>query len=63
VAGKHLLFITRPTGYELIEREGDSPAPGDAIELDGEGRFVVSKVAPSPLPDDDRTCAYVQTVS
>ena len=63
MAGKHLLFITRPTGYELVEREGAPPALGDAVELDGEGRFVVSKVAPSPLPDDDRSCAYLQTIS
>jgi hypothetical protein len=63
VAGKYLLFITRPTGYELAEREGDPPAPGAEIELDGEGRFVVSKVAPSPLPEDDRLCAYLQTAS
>jgi hypothetical protein len=63
VAGNHLLFITRPSGYELTEREGDPPSPGDQVDLDGEGRFVVSKVAPSPLPDDDRLCAYLQTVS
>ena len=63
MAGKHLLFITRPTGYQLTEREGELPAPGDEVELDGEGRFVVSKVAPSPLPDDDRPCAYLQTAS
>jgi len=63
VAGKHLLFLTRPTGYELVERDGDPPAPGDAVELDGEGRFVVSKVAPSPLPDGDRTCVYLQALS
>ena len=63
MAGKHLLFLTRPTGYELVERDGDPPAPGDAVELDGEGRFVVSKVAPSPLPDDDRTCVYLQALS
>jgi hypothetical protein len=60
VAGKHLLFITRPTGYELAEREGDPPSPGDQLELDGEGRFLVSKVAGSPLPDDDRVCVYLQ---
>lgn len=61
--GKHLLFLTRATGYELVERDGDPPALGDAVELDGEGRFVVSKVAQSPLPDDDRSCAYLQTIS
>jgi hypothetical protein len=60
--GKHLLFISRPTGYELAEREGDPPAVGSEVELDegGGGRFVVSKIAPSPLPQDDRVCAYLQ---
>lgn len=61
---KYLLFISRPTGYELAEREGDPPATGSEIELeaDGGGRFIVSKIAPSPLPDDDRLCAYLQEV-
>ena len=61
MAATHLLFISRPTGYELAEREGEPPAPGSDVELeDGGGRFVVSKVAPSPLPQDDRPCAYLQ---
>jgi hypothetical protein len=58
--GKYLLFITKPTGYELAEREGEPPAPGSEVELEGDGRFTVSKVAPSPLPGDDRRCAYLQ---
>jgi hypothetical protein len=60
--GKHLLFISRPTGYELAEREGDPPAVGSEVELDegSGGRFIVSKIAPSPLPQDDRVCAYLQ---
>jgi hypothetical protein len=60
--GKHLIFISRPTGYELAEREGDPPAVGSEVELDegSGGRFVVSKIAPSPLPQDDRVCAYLQ---
>jgi hypothetical protein len=61
--GKYLLFISKPTGYELAERDGEPPAPGTEIELEAEGargRFWVSKIAPSPLPDDDRLCAYLQ---
>ena len=59
--GKHLLFFSRPTGYELAERQGEPPAPGSEVELeDGGGRFVVSKLASSPLPDDERVCAYLQ---
>jgi hypothetical protein len=62
--GKYLLFITRPTGYELAERQGDPPAAGEEIELEGDrGRFIVSKVAPSPLPQDERVCAYLQALS
>lgn len=60
--GKHLLFISKPTGYELLEREGEPPAVGSEVELDeGAGaHFIVSKIAPSPLPHDDRPCAYLQ---
>ena len=60
MADKHLLFVSRPTGYQLAEREGEPPAPGEEIELDGAGSFVVVKVAPSPLPQDNRPCAYLQ---
>ncbi len=57
--GKHLVFVTKPTGYELHERDGDPPQSGSAIELEGEGNFQVAKVASSPLPGDDRRCAYL----
>ena len=55
----YLLFVWKPSGYELREREGDTPAVGDEIEED-ETVMTVTKVAPSPLPRDDRRCAYVQ---
>jgi hypothetical protein len=61
MAGKHLLFVSRPTGYELIERDGDPPDPGSEVQLEENGgAFQVVKVAPSPLPQDDRLCAYLQ---
>jgi hypothetical protein len=60
-AQRHLLFVSKPSGYELAEREGEAPAAGSEVE-DGEKRFVVSRVAPSPLPGDDRRCAYLQPV-
>ena len=40
---------------------GDAPAAGAEIEQ-GEKRFQVVRVAPSPLPGDDRLCAYLQPV-
>ena len=62
MAGKHILFVSRPTGYELVEREGDPPSPGTEVDLEENGaRFEVVKVAPSPLPQDDRPCAYLQS--
>lgn len=55
----HLLFVSKSSGYELAEREGDPPAPGSEVEA-GDRRFTVAKVAPSPLPGDDRVCAYLE---
>ena len=56
---RYLVFVWRPTGYELREREGDPPPAGAEIEEDGR-TMRVTKVAPSPLPGDARTCVYVQ---
>jgi hypothetical protein len=58
---RYLLFVWSPTGYELRERDGDVPALGAEVEEDGR-RMQVTKLAPSPLPHDDRRCAYVQPV-
>jgi hypothetical protein len=57
--GTYLVFVMKPTGYELAEREGEPPEPGSAVELEGEGRYVVAKVASSPLPGDERRCAFL----
>jgi len=57
---RHLLFVTKPTGYELAEGDGDPPATGSTIELGDMGRFEVVKIASSPLPGDSRLCAYLQ---
>jgi hypothetical protein len=60
MADQHLLFVSKPTGYELVAREGEPPAVGSMVELDGVGHYVVSRVSPSPLPADKRPCAYLQ---
>ena len=57
----YLLFVSKPTGYELRERIGDPPAVGEVVE-DEDSRLRVTKVAPSPLPGDDRRCAYLVPV-
>ena len=55
---RHLLFVWRTSGYELVEQDGDVPAVGSEVEL-GEERLRVTKVATSPLPGDRRQCAYL----
>ena len=57
-AARHLLFVWKPGGYELVERPGEPPAVGSEVELDGATERV-TKVGPSPLPADTRPCAYL----
>ena len=54
----HLFFVWAPTGYTLVERPGEPPRAGTEIE-DGERRYLVTKLAASPLPGDPRLCAYL----
>ena len=60
-AERHLLFVSTPRGYSLIEREGPPPPVGDRIEMPEQAAssFVI-KLATSPLPNDSRPCAYLQ---
>jgi hypothetical protein len=58
MAEGHLLFVWKPSGYELREQDGEPPAIGAEVEEDGQ-TMRVSKVAPSPLPGDQRPCAYL----
>jgi len=53
----YLLFVWTPTGYELREQEGEPPKVGEQVELD-EKRLSITKVGVSPLPGDDRVCAF-----
>ncbi len=57
----HVLFVWTPNGYSLQERAGEPPPVGAEIE-ESDARFVVTKVAASPLPGDGRRCAYLQPV-
>jgi hypothetical protein len=59
MTGRYLLFVWKPSGYELHEAEGEIPTVGAEVEQDGQ-KLRVTKVAPSPLPGDSRVCAYLQ---
>jgi hypothetical protein len=55
----YLMFIWKPSGYELREADGDVPSVGAEVEQDDQ-KLRVTKVAPSPLPGDARVCVYLQ---
>jgi hypothetical protein len=57
----HVRFVSTPNGYRFQERDGEPPPVGAEVEEEN-SRFVVTKVAPSPLPGDERRCAYLQPV-
>jgi hypothetical protein len=57
----YLLFVSKPTGYELRERDGELPQVGTVLDEE-EGRMMVTRIGPSPLPGDNRRCAYLQDV-
>ena len=60
-AGRHLWFVSTPTGYRLEDREGDPPPVGSRIsEADLPELLVVTKIGPSPLPNDSRACAFLE---
>ena len=59
--GKHLLFVSKTSGYELREADGEAPALGALVEVDDVEELVI-KIGPSPLPNDPRPCAYLQAV-
>lgn len=57
-SGGYLVFVWSPAGYKLEQRTGELPSVGTEVE-DGERRFRVAKIATSPLPGDQRPCAYL----
>ena len=57
MADGYLLFVQKPSGYELAERQGEPPAVGEQLEHD-DRRLEVVKVGASPLPGDQRRCVY-----
>jgi len=56
-ATRHLVFATIGTSYEIVELDGQPPAPGDVIELES-GRHLVVRVGTSPLAGSRLPCAY-----
>ena len=54
----HLLFVPGDR-YSLVEAEGRAPAVDSIVELEDRPYRVV-RITPSPLPADDRRCAFLE---
>jgi len=54
----HLLFVPTDDGYDLVERDGPPPSVGEGVQFGDRGTWVVTKVGPSPLPFDARSCVF-----
>ena len=54
----HLLVVPG-LGYRLLAQAGPVPSEGEVLELDGT-RYRVTRSGRSPLPGDDRRCAYLE---
>jgi hypothetical protein len=56
-----IAFVPTEKGYRLVELAGPAPVAGGTVEVPGcEGSLIVSRVGSSPLPLDDRPCAYLE---
>jgi hypothetical protein len=56
-----LYFVPKAEGYDLVERDGELPSVGEALEF-GEQQYVVTKLGRSPLPFDRRACVFLTAV-
>ena len=54
----HLRLVPQSGGYALSEDAGPPPRAGERVEVDDK-RFRVARVGRSPLPNDERPCAFL----
>jgi len=52
-------FAPTTDGYRLVALEAQ-PEPGETIDIAEVGEYLVLRVGRSPIPGDDRRCAYVE---
>jgi chromosome segregation ATPase len=56
---QHLRFYMTGSGYELTVVQGPPPRTNTVVDRAEHGSGVVMKLGRSPLPADDRRCAYL----
>jgi len=52
-------FAPTTDGYRLVALEA-LPGPGEAVEIPEVGEYLVLRVGRSPIPGDDRRCAFLE---
>jgi hypothetical protein len=57
-AAGHILYVSGD-GYRMVERDGSAPDLDARVELDGQ-EFLVTRIGRSPLPGDQRACAFLE---
>lgn len=57
----HTLFVSTPTGYTLVEREGPPPPPGSEVTVDGRD-YRATGCRHSPFPADRRPCVIAEVL-
>ena len=55
----YVVFVWTPGGYRILGGFGDVPDVGSRVSVDG-NEYAVAKLARSPLPGDERRCAYLE---
>ena len=58
----HLRLVPQSAGYALSESAGPPPRAGERVDVDDK-RFRVARVGRSPLPSDERPCAFLLLVA
>jgi hypothetical protein len=62
-AAAWVAFASTTAGYRLVERSEPLPDAGSTIELPEVGEVIVLRVGRSPLPHDERSCAFLEQVA
>ena len=53
-------FASTAMGYRIVQLAGPIPAIGATVDVPDTGQLVVLRLGRSPLPQDDRTCVFLE---
>jgi hypothetical protein len=53
-------FASTTVGYRIVQLAGPIPAIGATVDVPDVGELVVLRLGRSPLPQDHRTCVFLE---